>query len=653
MATAKEWFDIWRDNSDPFDIEKGIISFSRYLFPRQIEPQYGIPELHKEMYFKTLQLLHPNRKMALDRQIQFEISRDAAKSTVGSFIFPLYLVCMNGHQIIIGDSRDALDPLYDKDDWRSAIKSLNGVATTIRQDVIMLFSETHTMAENWSLKIRKELSSNPLLKTVFGVMKPESIFDDEGKWTASTFTALKNKQSTLPWQQGRDVEIVAKGVNQQARGYNTLGRITCAIFDDLYSAKTVITVETRQKTRNLVQAEVKNGIDNNNGMSIFIGTIVHEDTVMIDNEHNRRVEVIKHCAMDKKLFMYVVDTYCKIDSEKRICLVPTQAECKALEAQGFVTIWPERLSLYILLSKYSEAFEGKIEKRTLSMFWQEMFHETLSEEDKKFKRGQMKDLDFDIVVNNVDGNNITYVRIPDGRDVNNEPKYIYRNVNTCIAVDTATSYKTGADDSALVWIALDYYGRLYLYKSANGKYGINDTFKKVEDEHEYINKLCTDRKKIERIGTSDELFRWVITSPHKYRLSFVIETNSVGNEATRAVYRKMRQYGVSYPVIEVVTSQVKKEDRIADELSGDFQAGMVFFNSNQNWEELKTQLEYLSKSSKDDLADALAIGRANIQRPSQNLVELTQAKAKQTQTIVQKMGLNKIYTNISDRWRTS
>lgn len=652
MATAKEWFDTWRDNSNPFDIEKGIISFSRYLFPRQIEPQYGVPELHKEMYFKTLQLLHPDRKMALDRQIQFEISRDAAKSTVGSFIFPLYLVCMNGHQIIIADSRNSQDPLYDKDDWRSQIKSLSGVATTIRQDVIMLFSETHAMAENWTMKIRKELSSNSLLKTVFGSMKPGTIFDDEGKWTASTFVALKNKSTTLPWQQGRDVEIVAKGVNQQARGYNTLGRITCAIFDDLYSAKTVITVETRQKTRNLVQAEVKNGIDGNNGMSIFIGTVVHEDTIMIDNEHNRRVEVIKHCAMDKKLFMHVVDNYCKIDSEKRICLVPTEAECKALEAQGFVTIWPERLSLYMLISKYSEAFEGKQEKKTLSMFWQEMFHETLSEEDKKFRRNQMKDLDFDLVVNNVDGNNITYVKIPDGKDEKGELKYIYRNVNTCIAVDTATSYKTGADDSALVWIAIDYYGRVYLYKFSAGKYGINDTFKKAEDEQEYINKLCTDRKKIERVGTSDELFRWVINSQHKYRLSFVIETNSVGNEATRAVYRKMRQYGVSYPVIEVVTSQVKKEDRIADELSGDFQAGMVYFNSNQNWEELKNQLEYLGKTSKDDLADAFAIGRANITRPNQNLTELMQPKTKQLQTMAQKLGFRKVANDIH-KWRTS
>jgi hypothetical protein len=652
MATAKEWFDIWRDNSNPFDIEKGIISFSRYLFPRQIEPQYGVPELHKEMYFKTLQLLHPDRKMALDRQIQFEISRDAAKSTVGSFIFPLYLVCMNGHQIIIADSRNSQDPLYDKDDWRSQIKSLSGVATTIRQDVIMLFSETHAMAENWTMKIRKELSSNSLLKTVFGSMKPGTIFDDEGKWTASTFVALKNKTTTLPWQQGRDVEIVAKGVNQQARGYNTLGRITCAIFDDLYSAKTVITVETRQKTRNLVQAEVKNGIDGNNGMSIFIGTVVHEDTIMIDNEHNRRVEVIKHCAMDKKLFMHVVDNYCKIDSEKRICLVPTEAECKALEAQGFVTIWPERLSLYMLLSKYSESFEGKQEKKTLSMFWQEMFHETLSEEDKKFRRNQMKDLDFDLVVNNVDGNNITYVKIPDGKDGKGELKYIYRNVNTCIAVDTATSYKTGADDSALVWLAIDYYGRIYFYKFSAGKYGINDTFKKAEDEQEYINKLCTDRKKIERVGTSDELFRWVINSQHKYRLSFVIETNSVGNEATRAVYRKMRQYGVSYPVIEVVTSQVKKEDRIADELSGDFQAGMVYFNSNQNWEELKNQLEYLGKTSKDDLADASAIGRANITRPNQNLTELMQPTTKQLQTIAQKLGFGKVINDLH-KWRTS
>jgi len=114
----------------------------------------------------------------------------------------------------------------------------------------------------------------------------------------------------------------------------------------------------------------------------------------------------------------------------------------------------------------------------------------------------------------------------------------------------------------------------------------------------------------------------------------------------------MRQYGVSYPVIEVVTSQVKKEDRIADELSGDFQAGMVYFNSNQNWEELKNQLEYLGKTSKDDLADASAIGRANITRPNQNLTELMQPTTKQLQTIAQKLGFGKVINDLH-KWRTS
>jgi len=647
MATkAQQYFDLWRDNSNPFDLDRGIIGFARYCFPRIIEKQYGIPEIHLEMYYRCLQMYHSRNIQMLDRQLQFEEARDMAKSTVGSFIFPLYIVCMNGHDILIADSSEKVDT----ENWRNEIISLNGSPAKVIEDVILIMSETHAMAEIWTIKMRAELSSNTVIKTVFGEMKSNDLRDDNGKWTSTCFRALKNQKGALDWQKGRDVEVVAKGATQQVRGYNTLGRVTLAIFDDLYSQKTVLTVETRQKTRYRVNAEVKNGVDQNKGKMLYIGTKVHEDTIVVDNERNRRVKCIKHCAMDKDQFMYVVNNYCKIDSELRLCHIPSFAKCEELEESGFITNWPERLKLYTLLSQYSEAFEGKQEGKTLSMFWQEKFHETLSEEDKKFKRDAMKDLQFDLITHTADGATTTYVKIFKGINANNEEVYEYRNVNTCIAVDSATSFKTGADDTAMIWMCRDYYGRLYFYKCTGGKFGINDAFISEEFEHEYIDKLCKDRSHIKRIGSTDEIFRWIGETP--YRCSFVIETNSVGNEVTRTLYTKMKLYGVTRNVIEVASTKVNKEDRIADALTADFEAGMVYFNSNYNWEVLKNQLEYLGKTSKDDYADAAAVGRVNLSKPSAKITELAKPKEKQLLTIIQKLNLNKIAQGVRSSWST-
>ncbi len=648
ISKAQQWFELWKDNSNPDNINAGIISFARTCLSSTIRPEFGIPEIHKEMYMETLQLYHPRKTMMLDRQLQFELFRDAAKSTIGSFVLPLYITCMNGHQILIADTeivsvKDRNGETYEE----QRIKSLNGIPVLIKEDVILLMSETYSMAENWVDKIRTELSTNPIIKRVFGDMRPERIADEEGKWTRGCFRALRDKSTTQSWQKGEDVEVAAKGATQQIRGYNSKGRITLFIADDLYSLKTVGTVETRQKTRYRYSAEAKNGVDANTGKILSIGTKVHDDTIIVDNERNRRVKTIKHAAMDKDKFMYILDNYCKIDSEKRLCYVPSVEKCRELEECGYVTNWPERLSLKILLSQYSEAFEGKQEGQTLSMFWQEKFHETLSEEDKKFKRQSMKDLRFELVTQHMGGTKMTFVKV-----YNNDGSISYRNVNTCISIDAATSFSTKADDTAMVWILKDFYERIYFYRKIDGKFGINDTFKFEELEHKYVNTLCRDRREIERIGISDEIFRWLDKdNPHKTK--FVIETNHVGHEVTRTIKAKMRRYGQIFNVIEVVNTLKNKQDRIADNLSKYAEAGFMYFNSEENWETLKDQLEYLGKTSKDDLADAASTGAVNLDKPNINISELKKDTKKKTQTYIQQKNLNKTSQTFRDVWRIS
>lgn len=622
---ARQWFNIWRDNSDPLDETKGIISFATHVLPHQIHRKYGVPKVHKEMYMKTLQFYNPEKTILQDRQLQFELARDFAKSTIGSYVIPLYITCYNGHKIKIAN-------------WDNTNKVLTpgGIEVKIFEDVILIMSETFGIAENWTSKIRYELSSNKLLIGVFGNMKPQSMKDDQGKWTNSCFRALKSK-GIYSWQNGEDVEIIAKGATQQIRGYNTKGRVTFFIADDLYSLKTTLTQETRYKTRYRFNAEAKNGVDSNIGKILSIGTKVHEDTIIVDNESNRRFEVICYTAMNKGKFEEVLQKYCKIDSQRRKCIIPSKQECVELEKLGYVTYWPERLSLYLLLSQYSEAFEGKTEGRTLAMFWQEKFHETLSEEDKRFKRQAMRTLDFDLEVIN---NNL-FIRIGDE----------YRNVTGIVAADAATSFKSQADDTCIIWALKDFYGRLYFYRMKHGKFGSSDEFEGVEEQRKYLEDVCRINSLIKRIGTIDEILRWLTPTRYPYT-GIVIETNNVGAEIIRQLNRKMQLVGHYYTVLEQTTTKVDKVDRIIDCLAPFFDAAAVYFKEGEDWEALFHQLEYLGKTSKDDCADAAAIAAANLYKPgikidSPNAI----APNKKLGSVLKKMGLIQNKTKHSDVWR--
>lgn len=622
---AKQWFDLWADNSDPLDENKGIISYASHVLPHYIHNQYGCPRVHKEMYMKTLQFYNPDKTILQDRQLQFELARDYAKSTIGSFVIPLYIVCYNGHYIKIAN-------------WNNDNRTLTpgGIRVKLYEDVILIMSETFSIAENWTSKIRTELSSNKMLKAVFGEMKPQSLKDDQGKWTNSCFRVLGSK-GTYSWQCGEDTEVIAKGATQQIRGYNTKGRITFFIADDLYSLKTTLTQETRYKTRYRFTAEAKNGVDSNIGKILSIGTKVHEDTIIVDNETNRRFEVIRYTAMNKEKFEEVLQKFCKINSQARTCLIPTKKECEELEKKGYITYWPQRLSLYLLLSQYSEAFEGKSEGRTLAMFWQEKFHETLSEEDKRFKRHAMRTLNYDLEVIN----NVLFIKIGDE----------YRNVTGIVAVDAATSFKSQADDTCIIWALKDFNGRIYFHKIKHGKFGSADEFESIEDQRAYLEEVCRITSKIKRIGTIDEVLRWLTPEKLPYT-GIVIETNNIGSEIIRQLNRKMHLIGAYYTVLEQTTTKVDKVDRIIDSLAPFFDAGAVYFKEGEDWETLFHQLEYLGKTSKDDCADAAAIAAANLYKPGVKIDSINSVLEKRNQgSILKRLGILNTNKKHSDVWR--
>lgn len=584
-----EWLKAWADNSDPWDENRGIILFAKTCFPEIVYDK--IPHLHLELYRDLLQLYNPRYRFAQERQLQEIVFRGAAKSTLSSFIFPIYISLMNGFTIRIAD--------WDREN--NALKSMDGIEVDIREDLIVIVSETGAMAENWITQIRGSVASNKWIKQVFGNLKQQAVKDDEGKWTRSAFTIVKHGLSE-EWQRGKGLTLIGKGVNMQVRGINVRGRPTLIIFDDLYSLNNTKTPESRQKVRYIADAEIRNSIDPKRGKVISMGTVVHEDTVVVDYKHSKFWHTIERPIMDKILFDEAVHKYCRINRDRGSMDYPSAQKCKELEDSGYKTYWQDRWSLEMLFAKYAET----IEKRSESMFWQEMFHITMAEEDKKIRKDMMRWADMELVQKNISGSWYSFVKLKE-RD---GERYVH--VNLAIGIDAAMSYKSTADNSALVMIGMDYFGRIYYIRNKFGKFGISDELKN-EYADKYINKLCTNYSHISRIGSTDEIFRWVHNTHH--RPKFVIEVNSIGAEIYRQVKTKMNNYGMRYMLLEVLQT-TNKEERILDTLQPYYQSRSAYHNSADNQEQLCYELEFLGKAKNDDNADISATIVSQLSKPS-------------------------------------
>lgn len=627
-----QWMEAFADNSDPYNHERGIILFAKTCFPDLVYD--SIPRLHSELYRDLLQLYHPRYRFTQERQLQETVFRGAAKSTISSFIFPTYVTCMNGFKIKIAD--------WDREN--NALKSMNGIEVEIREDVIVIVSETGTMAENWITSIRGSIASNQIIKKVFGNLKQQAVKDDEGKWTRSAFTIVKHSLPEI-WQRGKGLTLVGKGVNMQQRGLNIRGRPTLEILDDLYSMNNTKTPESRAKVRYIVDAEIRNSLDPKRGKIISMGTVVHEDTVVIDFENSRFWHTIKYPIMEKVLFDEIISKHCKINRDKGYMSYPDRKQCAELESKGYHTAWKDRWTLEMLLAKYAE----NIEKRTESMFWQEMFHITLAEEDKRIRKNMIRWADMELVEKQISGNWYSFVRLKDYEvEDGGIKKDKYVHVNVGIGIDAAMSYKTTADNSAIIMVGVDYFGRVYFIKNKFGKFGISDEMK-PEYVNKYINKLCMNTSQIQRIGSTDEIFRWAYGSQHRFK--FVIEVNSIGAEIYRQVRTKMTNYGMRYMLLEVLQT-TNKEERILDTLQPYYQSRSAYHNSSDNQEQLVYELEFLGKAKNDDNADIAATVVSQLSKPSSLVLWQGGDTGKRDQKYTRPKWLGTVSMGGHRKWRT-
>lgn len=563
----------WLDNTDIHNL--GIVRWAKELLPEYVFND--TPEFHKELYHSLLSLYDPSLRNKYERLRAFISYRGSAKSTAANTLFVMYVIAHNDKQfnITINDE----------------IKTC-----TIYERAIVLISETAGSAEEFSVRIRDTFSSSERIRYYYNYAIADAIDSITGQWTRSAFKI-------------NNTYVQAVGSGQQIRGkVKGFSRVTLAIGDDIYSENNTITEDRRYRIRNWWNNAVMNSIDDLRGKAILLGTILHEDTVLVDTERNPRWRVTKIPVMPIDLFHKFINEHIRVDWNTGTCVLPhdeveDENKRSSLQRQYFDKVqtssdwglsWPSRLDLFFLAIKYQEA----VYNGTVSGLYQEYFHITVSPHERRFKREYFQALenyrlDFEY--------GYSWLLL----DGNSDRKIC----NLEFGVDIAG---TGTDDAVITVAATTPDMKIYVLHQAIGKFSIRDN---IDSPNRY-SKVMLDRAHIQGVGLVDEVFRLALRyKPSKIKVGTAGEEELIVREMRR-VFEENRNYVpiVARPQVGGVNA-VRKEDRIKNTLLPYYETRIVYHAPHL--EKLEYQLEYLGKTAHDDCADSLEVALYGIEFPQE------------------------------------
>jgi hypothetical protein len=431
-------------------------------------------------------------------------------------------------------------------------------------------------------EVRRELSTNPLIRYYFGVINSKAVEGQDGEWSRDAY-----RTST-------GVYVLARGVGQQVRSaLRNSYRPTLAIINDMYSKDSVKTEYTRAEYAKWFFQDMFNAIDDLDGKVFFNGTILHEDTVPVVLEKNSQWKVIKYPVMDIDDFHRVLRECNQTDATIEL---PSLERIKELEKTCKIA-WVERLDLHYILKKYKEAYESG----QVAGFYQEYFHIIVPPDEKSFKNVKRAKMTF------IRADRRTWLKVEFDKD-----KEVIYEVNIYLGVDPASATTQSSKFTAIVYIAMNQHRQVFILGYAHGKFGLRD-----ELEPSYVKKTDSDivepvRSNIRRIGMVDEEIRLV----KQFRaVSSTVETVQQQQSVYDEINRLMRRNNALHRLYSVKPTQEKIE-RDADILMPYFQTGSIFLN--YNLPELEHELDQFPRGTTVDLIDALAYAVVNA-RPAEGI----------------------------------
>lgn len=557
------------------------------FFLREYMPQKS-PKMHEEIVSLFFSLYNPYYVNTLNRQLEEIAYREAGKSTVLNFFIPLFIACHNGKEITIwAEVPDGEGTMITK------------VKVKLKERFGVIASKTGTIAEEFVSRMRDELTTNQRLQMFYGTQIEDDIDSKTGQWTRRAF------KFNNCWILGRGTLMMIRGIVKGAY------RPTFMIFDDIYDETNTTDIQ-RGKIKRWFYGAAMNSLDSLNGKALLAGTILHEDTVLVECEKASLWKTAKFYPMPLRRFKDLLK-HLQISEANRICLLPFDNEPNEVirttkqinyfkELQGkedWGLAWAERHDLYYMITKYKNA----VETSSISTYYQEYFHEPIDESQKKFKQDYFQRIKGQWRLFKQFG----YVWF-ECKELYPDPQIINIEVGCDIAGITAE-----ADNCAIQPLGALPDHRLIVFPASYGKMSSRDVLKQDSASLFRYEKVILEKEYIEKTGFSDEVFRTAI----EYRPSTV--KIGVAGDENRTPEDVRLLFNANELYIQVLPRPQKKDsgskyERIRFTLLKYYESLSVFHTNGCT--QLELELEKLTKYPTDDIADALEVAAFNIQFPA-------------------------------------
>lgn len=576
QSLLKDFIKRCLDNTHPQESYNnlGILFFAKKCFPDQFSSSFS-ERIHYPMAKTFLNLYDPRLTSRTERQGYSMIHREAAKTTICTFLFPLYNIYLKGMTSYVR---------YEKPGWEGAdVKDYDILPITIGEDFILIVSETATAAEEFTTNIRSQIEERLDLAKIFGDKHPSALQVDfeetrkgDGLWRKNAFITS-------------DKTIVRGiGAGQQVRGRNIRNkRPTLALTDDIYSEKNVATDYGREKTNTWFYKAFINSLDKIKGKVMAVGTAVHYDTVFTGFQKSDMWRGISVPIIEINALSKVIANHCT-KTEDTI-KIPSKEDCNKLQVSVEDKMsWPTRYDLFYVLSLYKQCYED----RNLHYFYAEYMNEPVAPENAKYGYDNFKFVEMSISVSrgkqiiSFEENGMTWIGYP----------------RMTLGIDGAAAESKNADDTALVQVGISTFTAIipgtneiakriipYIYQATGGHL----------DEY--------DNPERNKKGFIDEASRLVKAAN---TVCTAFEVSGQQSMQYREMARCFKERKLNLNIVEAKPSpDMKKEQRINSVMSPIIGVyGQIYVNTKASKGRLiMTQLMTLGAAKHDDYADGGAI----------------------------------------------
>ena len=565
----------YMDNTDPNNL--GILKWAQDLL-KEFMPQ-ATPDFHLDILILIFSLFDPFYKNRYERQRNIISFRGSSKSTLLNFIVILYLLCNMGRMMRIRNVRGEI------------------IEVKIDEKFIVIASETGNSAEDFVVRLRDELTVNEDLRYFYHGAIQDAYDSIDGQMTRRAFKF-------------GGCFVMGAGVGMQIRGkIKGAYRATLILCDDIYSENNTITEDSRSKVKRWFDYAVLNSIDDLRGKIIVVGTILHENTILVENKRAKNWKTLEFPVMPLELFQQFVAEHLEVNHQRGTCSLPFEDQKldefeektkqrayfkQVQESKDWKLSWAERIDLYFLALKYQDS----VTKRTVGSLYQEYFHQIATSEMKQIKPEYFRREDFTVYEEK--GHLFFKCSLFD------EPQ----TISIQIGIDGATGTVDG-DDSAITVGGKLSNGFEVILETIYGKYPARDIKKKMSSGD--YGKLERNYENIEVIGYIDEALRKALEYNADTIMMGYAGTELTNVETLRQLTFINGLFGISVVGRKQDSSEGIKRERIAKRLAPKYQAYSVIHA--KGLEKLEYQLEFLESCTDDDVADSCECALYQIQAP--------------------------------------